>query len=161
MSWTPSAATGEWLLPSVADVRSPDEVAALVAACEERLGPPDIVVANAGVATRHPTTHMAPADFAAIVAVNLGGVQNLFAAVIAGMCNRGGGRLLATSSTSGVLHGWTGHAAYCAAKAGITGLVKTYAAEFGAHGITANAVAPGVIRSPQASTPSTPSARTG
>lgn len=80
------------------------------------LGPPDIVVANAGVATRHPTTHMSPADFAAIVAVNLGGVQHLFGAVIAGMCDRGGGRLLATSSTSGVLYGWSGHAAYCAAK---------------------------------------------
>jgi len=56
----------------------------------------------------------------------------------------------ATSSVAGTISAWPQHAHYAAAKGGLGGLVTTLAVEFAADGITANAVAPGVIRTPQA-----------
>jgi 3-oxoacyl-[acyl-carrier protein] reductase len=65
------------------------------------------------------------------------------------MVEAGWGRLLATSSIAGAVQGWPRHAHYTAAKAGIVGLVRSLAVEYAAQGITVNAVAPGVIVSPQ------------
>jgi 3-oxoacyl-[acyl-carrier protein] reductase len=136
-----------------ADVGVAAEVEGLVEACCEEFGPPDVVLANAGLATRTPTEKADPAAFERLLAVNLLGAHHLFRAALAPMRERGWGRLLATSSTSGHLYGWPDHAAYCVAKAGLVGLVRTYAAEYGGFGITANAVAPGLIRTPQSLDP--------
>jgi 3-oxoacyl-[acyl-carrier protein] reductase len=77
------------------------------------------------------------------------GVHNLFAITAPSMVERGWGRLIATSSISGYRYGWENHAAYCAAKAAVSGLIRTYAVEFAAGNVTANAVAPGIARTPQ------------
>ena len=69
------------------------------------------------------------------------------------MQRAGFGRLLATSSVAGTVSAWPQHPHYTAAKAGLAGLVRTLAVEFAASGITANAVAPGLIRTPQALDP--------
>jgi 3-oxoacyl-[acyl-carrier protein] reductase len=138
---------------AAADAGSEEEVRQLVCECRERLGPPDIVVANAGVATRVDAEALSQADFEQLLRVDLLGVHYLFRAALGSMRSRGWGRLLATASTSGHLLGWAGHAAYCAAKAGVVGLVRAYAVEFGAAGITANAVAPGIIETPQSRDP--------
>lgn len=135
------------------DVSDPASVRDLVSACCDRLGVPGIAIANAGIVTRCASDQAGPADLQAVLEVDLLGVQYLFAATVPGMRERGWGRLLATSSTSGHVYGWAQRVAYCAAKAGVVGIVKTYAAEFGQHGITANAVAPGVVRSPMSLDP--------
>jgi 3-oxoacyl-[acyl-carrier protein] reductase len=69
------------------------------------------------------------------------------------MQRAGFGRLIATSSVAGTVSAWPQHSHYAAAKAALVGLVKSLAVEFAADGITANAVAPGVIRTPQALDP--------
>jgi len=135
------------------DVSDPGSVVALVSSCRERLGDPDIAIANAGIVGTGAAEKVGAGELRAVLDVDLLGVQLLFAATVPGMRQRGWGRLLATSSTSGHVYGWIGHAAYCAAKAGIVGLVKAYAAEFGQYGVTANAVAPGVVRSPMSLDP--------
>src|SRR5919202_1777220 len=81
------------------------------------------------------------------------GVFRCFRAAIPHMRRGGFGRLLATSSIAGSLQGWSEHAHYTAAKAGLVGLVRTLAVECGPWGITANCVAPGVIVTPQSSDP--------
>lgn len=131
------------------DVARAEQAAGLVDACEHAFGRADVVVASAGVATRTPIHDTTSDAFDAVMAVDLGGVHHVFQRAVAGMRERGWGRLLAVSSTSGYLYGWADHAAYCAAKAAVVGLVRTYAVEFAADGVTANAVAPGVVRSPQ------------
>jgi 3-oxoacyl-[acyl-carrier protein] reductase len=140
------AAAGGTAIALPVDVSDPASVRELVSECSDRLGAPDIAIANAGIVTKCPSEKAGPAELRAVLDVDLLGVQYLFAAAVPAMRERGWGRLLATSSTSGHVYGWAQRAAYCAAKAGVVGLVKTYAAEFGQDGITANAVAPGVVR---------------
>ena len=130
----------------VSDTRS---LRAMVDAAQNGLGPIDIAVANAGIATASPTTNGVDATFVEVIATDLHGVHDLFAATVRGMAERGWGRLIATSSISGFQYGWESHAGYCAAKAAVVGLVRTYAVEFAASGVTANAVAPGIARTPQ------------
>lgn len=146
-------AGGGVALAHPADAGVAEEVGDLFDSCREHLGPPDVVLANAGLATKTPTTESGVATFERLLAVNLLGAHHLFRAAAPSMRERGWGRLLATASTSGYLYGWDDHAAYCATKAGLVGLVRTYAAEYAAAGITANAVAPGLIRSPQSLDP--------
>jgi 3-oxoacyl-[acyl-carrier protein] reductase len=63
------------------------------------------------------------------------------------------GRLLTTTSVSGPLQAWPQHSSYAASKAGLVGLVNTLAVELGPAGITVNAIAPGVVESPQSLDP--------
>jgi 3-oxoacyl-[acyl-carrier protein] reductase len=136
-----------------ADVSSKDDVDELVASCAELIGPAGVAVANAGVATRTPAEDPTADAFERVLGVNLLGAQHLFGATLPAMRARGWGRLLATSSTSGYLYGWDDHTAYCATKAALVGLVRAYAVGQAEAGITANAVAPGVIRSAQSLDP--------
>jgi 3-oxoacyl-[acyl-carrier protein] reductase len=133
------------------DVRDPASVDALVARAAAELGRVDIAVANAGIARRVPL----PDDAAwnAVVDVDLTGAWRLFRAALPHMRAAGYGRLLATSSVAGTVSAWPEHPHYAAAKAGLVGLVQTLAVEYGPDGITANAVAPGVIETPQALDP--------
>jgi 3-oxoacyl-[acyl-carrier protein] reductase len=131
------------------DVSDAPSIRTMVDTARADLGPIDIAVANAGIATASPTTAGVDATFDKIIATDLHGVHNLFAATVPTMVERGWGRLIATSSISGYAYGWETHAAYCAAKAAVSGLVRTYAVEFAGSGITANAVAPGIARTPQ------------
>jgi 3-oxoacyl-[acyl-carrier protein] reductase len=131
------------------DVSDQTALRTTVEAARSSLGPIDVVVANAGIATASPTTAGVDATFERVIATDLHGVHNLFAITVSSMVDRRWGRLIATASISGHQYGWADHAAYCAAKAGVSGLVRTYAVEFAASGVTANAVAPGVVVSPQ------------
>ena len=92
---------------------------------------------------------MSEADFLSTIDVDLTGVWRLFRAAVNPMVSAGSGRLLATASTVGVREAWDAHAHYAAAKAGITGMVRALAAELGPSGITVNAIAPGIIETPQ------------
>jgi len=135
-------------LAAAADVSDPDAVAALVADVEARLGPVDVLVANHAHMTMAPLAEHDLADWWRVVDTNLGGTFWLVQAVLPGMRRAGGGRIVVISSEWGVT-GWPGATAYAASKAGLISLVKTLGRELGPQGIGVNAVAPGVIDTPQ------------
>jgi 3-oxoacyl-[acyl-carrier protein] reductase len=146
-------ATGRRALVLELDVASTDSVNAFVAAAFSTLGRIDIVVANAGIARTVPALELNDEAWNKVVDVNLLGVWRCFRAALPHLLAAGYGRLLATSSVAGTRQSWTEHVHYTASKAGIVGLVTSLAIEVGRHGVTVNAVAPGVIESPQSLDP--------
>ena len=127
-----------------ADVSDRDQVRDMVA----RTGPVDTLVCNAAYMTMSPfTEHPAP-DWWKIVDTNLTGTFHLIQAVLPGMRSQGGGRIVIVTSYWGVT-GWPNATAYAASKAGLISLTKTLGRELGPEGIIVNAVAPGVIATPQ------------
>jgi acetoacetyl-CoA reductase/3-oxoacyl-[acyl-carrier protein] reductase len=87
---------------------------------------------------------MSDADWASVLNVNLTGAFNMMRAVAPAMTAAGFGRIVNITSING-LRGKFGQANYAAAKAGLIGLTKTAAREFGKKGVTVNAVAPGMV----------------
>jgi 3-oxoacyl-[acyl-carrier protein] reductase len=146
-------ANGRRTLAHVVDVRESASVDALVDALVQAFGRIDIVVANAGIARTVPSLGLSDEAWNGTVNVNLAGAWRCFRAALPHMVRAGHGRLLATSSVAGTVQAWPEHVAYTASKAGIVGMVITLAIEFGRYGITANAVAPGVIESAQSLDP--------
>lgn len=106
--------------------------------------PPDIVVCNAAINRDGLLMRMKDEDWAAVLSANLSDFFYLSRALMAGMLRRRSGRIIAISSVVASL-GNAGQANYCAAKAGMEGLVRSMAHEAGGRGITINAVAPGFI----------------
>ncbi len=104
----------------------------------------DILINNAGVIRDSSILKMTSEQWQTVLNVNLTGVFNCVKTVAPHMIENKYGRIVNTSSISG-LRGNFGQANYAATKAGIVGMTKTLAREFGKHGITANAVAPGFI----------------
>jgi NAD(P)-dependent dehydrogenase (short-subunit alcohol dehydrogenase family) len=104
----------------------------------------DIVFANAGIQAFKPILEMADADWHDQIDVNLTGTANTLRVFAPHLVRRGGGRIIVTSSTQGQ-HGTKFGAAYSASKWGIIGLMKSAALELGPHGITVNAVIPGLV----------------
>jgi 3-oxoacyl-[acyl-carrier protein] reductase len=126
-----------------ADVSDAVQVAAAVERVVAELGPPTVLVNNAGVLRDNLLFKMTDDDWEAVMAVHLRGAFLFSRAVQKHMVDAGWGRIVSLSSTSAL--GNRGQANYAAAKAGIQGFTKTLAIELGRFGITANAVAPGFI----------------
>ena len=135
----------------VADVRDTDAVTAAVAAAEQRWGGLDAAIAAAGViAGGVPLWEVPLARQQTVLDVNLGGVLSLARAAIPALLRRPAprsGRFLAVASAAAT-RGLPMLAAYCAAKAGVAGLVRALAAELADSGVTANAVSPGSTATP-------------
>jgi 3-oxoacyl-[acyl-carrier protein] reductase len=144
---------GRRVVVAAVDVTKAVDVDALVARAVSELGGMHIVVANAGIARKVELAELDDRAWNRVVDVNLNGVWRCFRAALPHMRRAGFGRLIATSSVAGTVSAWPQHSHYAAAKAGLVGLVKSLAVEFAGDGITANAVAPGVIRTPQALDP--------
>ena len=147
------ASAGRRTLVGELDVCDAGSVTALVGRCVDELGRVDIAVANAGIARRVPLDELDDDAWNATLDVDLTGAWRLFRAALPFMRGARYGRLLATSSVAGTVSAWPEHPHYTAAKAGLVGLVRTLAVEYGPDGITANAVAPGVVETPQALDP--------
>ncbi|MGI5290550.1 SDR family oxidoreductase [Nonomuraea polychroma] len=109
----------------------------------------DAVVANAGIVRRRGFTELDDAEWSRTLDVDLHGEMRVFRAAVPAMVRRGSGSLVALSSVSGAALGWAEHVHYSAAKAGVIGLARALAVELGPHGIRANALAPGFVRTGQ------------
>ena len=140
-------------LTAEVDVRVTSQVNAIVQQAVSEFGSIDIVVANAGIARKVELDQLDDEAWNAVIDVDLNGAWRCFRAALPHMRSAGYGRLLCTSSIAGTVQAWPQHPHYAAAKAGLVGLIQTLAVEYGPDGITANAVAPGVIDTPQANDP--------
>jgi len=127
------------------DVTDRERVAATVARVVEELGSVDILVNNAGTLDHAAQFHnQSPELWERDLRVNLTGAFNCAQAVWPHMKERGWGRIVNMASVAGTLGGF-GQASYSTTKAGLLGLTRTLAMEGGRHGITCNAIVPGVI----------------
>jgi 2-hydroxycyclohexanecarboxyl-CoA dehydrogenase len=141
-------------LPLACDVGDFAGVQAAAAEAEERLGPVEILVNNAGnsgadggTSEPLPFWQTGPDDWAPWIGVNLHGVLNCTNAVSRGMVSRGYGRVVTIISDAARV-GEPHLVAYSAAKAGAAGFVRAFAKAAGRHGITANCVSLGAMRTP-------------
>ena len=128
-----------------ADVGSPRDTEALVAAAQEGFGPPLVVVNNAVVRADTLAVEMSDHDWTRVQEVNLQGPFQLCRAVLPKMIRARFGRVVNIASIA-ALHHAPGQANYSASKAGLLGFTKTLAAEVARRGVTVNAVAPGYVR---------------
>lgn len=124
-----------------ADVSDFEQVTAMVAQATEKFGKVDVLVANAGILRDKSFAKMEPADFAKVIGVHLTGTFNCCKAVWAGMREQNYGRIVLTSSSSG-LFGNFGQANYGAAKAAMAGLMNVLAEEGRKTNIRVNTIAP-------------------
>ena len=126
-----------------ADVSQADQVEAAVGKVAGDLGPPAILVNNAGIIRDNLLFKMTEDDWDAVLGVHLRGAFLMSRAAQKHMVDQRYGRIVNLSSSSAL--GNRGQVNYSAAKAGMQGFTKTLAIELGPFGITANAVAPGFI----------------
>jgi 3-oxoacyl-[acyl-carrier protein] reductase len=127
-----------------ADVTDTAALDAAFTEVEERLGPVEVVVANAGITRDTLLMRMSDDDFDTVVDTNLGGAFKVVKRASKGMLKARFGRIVLVSSVVGLL-GSAGQVNYSASKAGLVGMARSLTRELGARGITANVVAPGFI----------------
>jgi len=127
----------------VQDMASVDEA---FAAVEERQGPVEVLVANAGITRDQLLALLKEEDFSAVLDTNLTGAYRVAKRAVRGMMRMRRGRLIFISSVVG-LYGSAGQANYAASKAGLVGLARSLARELGSRGITSNVIAPGFVDS--------------
>jgi SDR family mycofactocin-dependent oxidoreductase len=129
-----------------ADVRSQEQLDAAVARGIAELGKIDVLIANAGIWTQAPFWELTDEQWGQMIDVNLTGVWKSAKAVAPHMIERQSGSIVMTSSVNGLEPG-PNFSHYTAAKHGVVGLMKTVALELAPHGVRANAVHPGAVRS--------------
>lgn len=123
------------------DVTNAPAIATAIAALPT---PPVLLVNNAGITRDRTIAKMRDQEWDTVLGVNLTGAFNMIRGCAPGMMAAGYGRIVNIASING-LRGKFGQANYVAAKAGMIGLTKVAAREFGAKGITVNAIAPGMV----------------
>jgi 3-oxoacyl-[acyl-carrier protein] reductase len=135
----------EGALAVAADVTDTASIDRAFSEVEEKLGPVEVVVANAGITADNLLMRMNDEEFESVVDTNLTGAFRTVKRSITGMIRAKKGRIVLISSVSG-LYGVPGQANYAASKAGLVGFARSITRELGSRGITANVVAPGFIR---------------
>jgi 3-oxoacyl-[acyl-carrier protein] reductase len=128
-----------------ADVSDRSAVHGMVRDVEERLGPIDILINNAGMATTRTIDEITEEEFDRSIAVNLKSVFLCTQAVLPHMRARHWGRIINLSSIGARIGAGSISVAYGAAKAGVEGLTRAYALRLAQEGVTVNAIAPGLI----------------
>jgi 3-oxoacyl-[acyl-carrier protein] reductase len=129
------------------DLRDRQAVTKLAEDAEKTLGKTDILVNNAGITHDNLFMRMKDEEWDDVILVNLTSVFVLTRGILRGMMRRRYGRIVNIASISGVL-GNPGQPNYAASKAGLVGMTKSLAREVASRGITANAIAPGFIKTP-------------
>ncbi|WP_342574735.1 3-oxoacyl-ACP reductase FabG [Solibacillus sp. FSL K6-1781] len=141
------AELGENVAFFAVDVSKLADVKEMVEQVVDRFGKIDILINNAGITRDATLVKMSEEDFEKVIQINLNGVYYCTQAVAPHMITQGSGKIISTSSVSGV-YGNFGQTNYAATKAAIIGMTKTWAKELGRKGINVNAVAPGFTATP-------------
>lgn len=128
------------------DVSCPQQTEALAADAVKRFGRLDVMVNVAGINVFKRAVDTTPEEFNRVIAVNLGGVFLCSTAAVRRMIAQGGGGSVVNIASNLGLVGCAEMAAYCASKAGVIGLTRTMAIEYGPHGIRCNALCPGATK---------------
>lgn len=128
-----------------ADMRRPEEIAAMISAAESTLGGVDILVNNAGIQFVSPVESFPPEKWEEIIAINLVALFHTIRHALPGMKSRGWGRIINIASAHSLVAS-PFKSAYVAAKHGVAGLTKTVALEAATQGVTCNAICPGYVR---------------
>jgi NAD(P)-dependent dehydrogenase (short-subunit alcohol dehydrogenase family) len=132
------------LLAVKCDVSDPAQIDRALSSVEEQLGAVEVLVANAGITRDGLLVRMADADFTEVLDTNLTATWRLAKRTLPKMMKARWGRVVAVSSV-GAYVGAPGQSNYAASKAGLIGLTRSIAREYGPRGITANVIAPGPI----------------
>ena len=131
----------------VVDVRHSEPLTGAVRELEQSLGAADVAVACAGIYRHTPSTALDPAAIEEVMAINLFGVSNFFAAVTPGMAARGRGNLAAIASLAGFI-GMPQGGAYSASKAAVVMLLRSLRLDLAPHGIRVTTICPGYVDTP-------------
>ncbi len=126
------------------DVTDPESIDAAFAEVEDRQGPVEVLVANAGITKDTLLLRMSDEDFTDVIATNLTGSFRVAKRAAKGMLRLRRGRVIFISSVVGLL-GSAGQVNYAASKSGLVGMARSMARELGSRNITANVVAPGFV----------------
>jgi 3-oxoacyl-[acyl-carrier protein] reductase len=141
-----AARAGGGAEPYACDVAAPGAGERLVAACEERFGPVDVLVNNAGTTRRRPLRELTDAEWQEQWDLHVMASLRLMRAAAPGMAERGWGRIVNVSSSSGKRPSAT-NAAYSVTKAAQLSLSRVFADAYADQGVLVNAVAPGPVES--------------
>ena len=134
----------EGCLTVLADVTDPDSLDRAIAEVETKLGPIEILVANAGITKDTLLMRMSDEEFESVIDTNLNGVFRVIKRASKSMIKAKFGRIVLIGSVVGLL-GSAGQVNYSASKSALVGLARSITRELGGRGITANVVAPGFI----------------
>ena len=137
-------ARGRRTLRHPSDVGSRESLQRLRDACLTAFGQVDIVVSAAGITKRVPTLDMSENDWNQILDTNVTGMFRTYQVFAPGMIARRAGRLIGVASLASFV-GLQEVAAYTASKAAVAGLTRALSVEWARHGVTVNAIAPGVF----------------
>lgn len=134
----------EGTLTVQADVTDGQSLDAAIAIAEEKLGPIEVLVANAGITKDTLMLRMSDEEFESVINTNLSGVFRVVKRVTKSMLKAKYGRIILIGSVVG-LYGSAGQVNYAASKSGLVGIARSITRELGGKNITANVVAPGFI----------------
>ena len=134
----------EGSLTVIADVTDGDSLSTAIASVEEKLGPIEVIVANAGITKDTLLMRMSDEDFESVIDTNLTGSFRLVKRGITSMIKQRFGRVIFISSVVGLL-GSAGQVNYASSKSALVGFARSLTRELASRGITANVVAPGFI----------------
>ncbi len=134
----------EGSLSVVADVTDGESLDAAIKEVEEKLGPIEVLVANAGITKDTLLLRMSDEEFESVVNTNLNGVFRVLKRVTKSMLKQKYGRVILIGSVVGLL-GSAGQVNYAATKSALVGIARSVTRELGSRNITANVVAPGFI----------------
>ena len=141
---TRSGGAPEGCLDVRCDITDPAAVEAAFVEIEAAHGPVEVLVANAGITADTLLVRMSDEDWSSVIDTNLTGSFRLAKRAVSKMMRARRGRIIFISSVVGLL-GSGGQVNYAASKAGLVGMARSIAREYGSRGITANVVAPGFV----------------
>jgi 3-hydroxybutyrate dehydrogenase len=127
-----------------ADLSDPTQIERMMRRCADELGPPDVLVNNAGIQHVSPVESFPPEKWDAIIAINLSAVFHTIRIAIGPMRDKGWGRIINTASAHSLVAS-PNKSAYVAAKHGVAGFTKTVALEAARDGVTVNCISPGYV----------------